>query len=77
MPVVDLGELGYAFVCNRNKPKRCKVAGCDRAADRECDYPVATRRSGTCDAAVCGAHATPVGDSRDHCPAHANQRSLF
>lgn len=80
---LDLGNGAHAIVCHRNKRwPRCSVPGCNRPAPKLCDFPVPTKKSGTCDAKLCEAHAkaqpshhrvapgsTP--DTIDYCPPHA------
>jgi hypothetical protein len=70
---------GFAIICNRGKRwPRCSVPGCDRLAPKLCDYPCPRKKSGTCDAKLCNAHAVVQGEDRDFCPPHAKhtQRSL-
>ena len=63
---------GGGFVCNRSARRpRCGVPGCDRPAEFECDFPIARKKSGTCDARLCGAHATKAGEGRDLCGPHS------
>jgi hypothetical protein len=63
---------GFAIVCNRGKRwPRCSVPGCDRPAPFLCDYPVARKKSGTCDAKLCHGHRAAQGEDRDFCPPHA------
>jgi hypothetical protein len=49
----------------RRETKRCK---CGAPATRECDYPIARRK--TCDAPMCDAHSHSVGRDLDYCDAH-------
>jgi len=57
-----------AIVCGVRRPK-CK--SCGRPAKLECDWKIPTRKSGTCDAAICERCATSVGPDKDLCPTHA------
>lgn len=54
-----------AIVCSPTR--RCK---CGRRATLECDWKVATRRSGTCDAPICAACARSPAPNKDLCPKH-------
>jgi hypothetical protein len=64
--------FGDVVICNRSQRwPTCSVPGCDRRAPRLCDFPIPRRRSGTCDAKLCEAHAAAQGEDRDFCPAHA------
>ena len=42
--------IGSGFVCTSEKRKRC---ACGRRADLLCDWKVAGKKSGTCDAPIC------------------------
>lgn len=60
------------IVCRRGRRVVCSRPGCNRAALYECDFSVATRKSGTCDARICERHAKVVGDDRHYCVPHAS-----
>jgi hypothetical protein len=63
---------GGGFFCNRGQRRpRCGVPGCGRRCEFECDFPIPRKKSGTCDAKLCGAHATRSGAEKDLCPPHA------
>ncbi len=67
--LIELPGMGIGITCSRGvRPKRCQFCGAD--CTKECDYPSA-KRSGTCDARMCDAHATAGGGSLDYCPEHA------
>lgn len=57
-----------AIVCSQTR--RCK---CGNRATLECDWKVPTRRSGTCDAAICATCATSPAPDKDLCPKHAEE----
>ena len=72
---VKLPDGTAAIVCGpRQRRRKCSVFGCTADATKLCDHPASTK-SGTCDRAICGRHATPVGKDLDHCPRH-RQESL-
>ena len=55
-----------AIVCSATR--RCK---CGTRATLACDWKVATRRSGTCDAPLCPRCTTSPARDKDLCPKHA------
>jgi hypothetical protein len=60
------GEItGAGFICTSGRRRRC---GCGAIASLECDGPNAKRKSGTCDAAICGRCARRTGPNTDLCP---------
>lgn len=59
-----------AIVCSSGPRKRCK---CGRPATLACDWKVPTRRSGTCDAAMCDRCGTNVAEGKDLCPKHVEE----
>lgn len=62
---------GRAILCfDRGRASKCSVEGCDQPADYACDFPDPSRRSGTCDANLCEAHAVSKGPDLDWCPHH-------
>lgn len=67
--VVKIGDV-RAIVCGRDRrrSKRCK---CGAIADRQCDWKVKGKRSGTCDAWVCQACSVEPAPGKDLCTAHA------
>lgn len=58
-----------AIVCSSRRGARCK--GCDRPADLLCDWKVAGKRNGTCDAPICARCSTKPAADKDLCPNHA------
>ena len=54
------------FICGPG-PKRC---GCGNRSVFLCDWKVPERKSGTCDADLCGACATSPEKDKHLCPAH-------
>jgi hypothetical protein len=65
---VSLPGGGAAIVCGPRRRQRC---ACGRPASLLCDWKVASRRSGTCDAALCAGCAASPAPGKDLCPAHA------
>jgi hypothetical protein len=65
-------KINGGIICGlrRTKPKYC---ACGRPADFECDWKVSARKSGTCDAPICSAHAKQVGPGKHLCPLHQRQ----
>jgi hypothetical protein len=59
---------GAAIVCTTGRAKRC---ACGRRAPLLCDWKVAERKSGTCDAPICAQCATSPAPGKDLCPGHA------
>lgn len=57
-----------AIVCHSGRPRRC---GCGRRAILTCDWKVADRKSGTCDAPLCDRCTTSPAPEKDLCPDHA------
>jgi hypothetical protein len=49
---------------------RTKHCACGREADLACDWKVAGKKSGTCDAPICAHHAKQVGPDKHLCPQH-------
>lgn len=70
---VRMADGVTAILCgSRATQAKCRVPGCTRPAERECDHPVTRKgKAGTCDLNLCALHATPAGPDLDHCPAHA------
>ena len=57
----------------RTTPRPCEFCGAKVPANVggfECDEPAPERKSGTCDAFMCAACRTRVGENRDLCPRH-------
>jgi hypothetical protein len=74
--VMRLGDGTTAIVCgSRRRSTPCSVPGCGRPSTKLCDYPTAPLEFGkeakTCDAKLCGTHATSAGPNTDYCPPHA------
>lgn len=63
---VSLPGGATAIVCGPTR--RCK---CGRRMTLECDWKVPTRKSGTCDAALCDRCTTSPAPEKDLCPKHA------
>ncbi|HEY1750291.1 MAG TPA: hypothetical protein VGG29_03455 [Caulobacteraceae bacterium] len=62
--------LGAAIVCTERRPRpRCRF--CGAPAPLLCDWKVPERRSGVCDAPICGGCATSPAEGKDLCPDHA------
>lgn len=61
MPVKPM----HGFICCPEPQATCWV--CGELAEYLCDHPAG---EGTCDAAMCPAHAATAGDDRHHCGAH-------
>lgn len=66
---VQLPGGGSAIVCSSRRRARCKE--CGRPADLLCDWKVPGKRSGTCDAPICGRCTTKPAADKDLCPTHA------
>lgn len=66
---VPLPDGTSAIVCTRTRIQRCV---CGRRADRLCDWKLPERKSGTCDAPICGRCATSPAPGKDLCPDHAH-----
>ncbi len=63
---VRLPRGGTAIICTATR--RCK---CGRRATLLCDWKVPTKKSGTCDAAICTRCTTSPARDKDLCPKHA------
>jgi hypothetical protein len=62
---------GGGFLCARAQRRPiCSIPSCGRPAEFECDFKIPRKKSGTCDARLCDAHRSSVGEDRDLCPAH-------
>ncbi len=66
---VRLPDGTCAIVCGRVQRQRCYA--CGLPADRQCDWRVKSRRSGTCDKHICAACSTSPAPDKDICPDHA------
>lgn len=67
MPVIDMGDGGYAIICGpRSRKKYCDW--CRGESHFLCDYEIDKGR--TCDAKMCHVHATRVSAGKDYCPNH-------
>ena len=58
------------IVCGVRGAKK-KFCSCGRVADFLCDWKVAEKRSGTCDAPICRTHAKEVAPEKNLCQVHA------
>lgn len=67
---VALPDGNRAIVCGRGRP-RSRCVSCGAPADRECDWKVPSRRSGTCDAPICARCTHEPAQDKDLCPNHA------
>lgn len=68
MPLVDMGNGTYAFVCTRGKrPMKCYV--CKRPCNILCDHPAGIGK--TCDRPCCATHSEKQGPNVDYCITHA------
>lgn len=61
-------HIGNAIVCGTSRRQRC---ACGYPATQLCDWKVAGKRSGTCDASICAQCAVSPATDKDLCPAHA------
>ncbi|MEJ7831287.1 MAG: hypothetical protein WKF79_00090 [Nocardioides sp.] len=59
---------GHAIICSRST-RRPKCRGCGRPATLECDWKKPRKKSGTCDAPICGACSISPAPDKDVCPA--------
>lgn len=67
---VALPGGGHAIVCSSGSRRRC-ACGSGRRPLLLCDWKDPTRKSGTCDAAICSSCATSPAAGKDLCPDHA------
>jgi hypothetical protein len=58
----------HVIICGARRKRR--FCSCGREADFECDWKVAIRKSGTCDAPICKLHAKEVGPGKHLCREH-------
>lgn len=65
---VTLPNGARAIVCSSRRRSRCK---CGRPAKLLCDWKMAGKRSGTCDAPICATCTTSPAPDKDFCPTHA------
>lgn len=68
------GTKGVGFICTRGGLHRC--AFCVGSAVFQCDFPITTKKSGTCDAYLCRHHAQAKGGTVHWCPTHGQPRSV-
>ncbi len=62
-----------AIVCGpRRRPKPCPC-GSGKPATLLCDWKVPSKKTGTCDRAICAACTTSPAPDKDLCPDHAAQ----
>lgn len=66
---IRLADGTGMFVCGTKARPKC--VKCGKRADRECDWKVAGRRSGTCDKPICARCTTSPAPEKDLCPEHA------
>jgi hypothetical protein len=71
---VTLPGGARAIVCSSRRRPRCK---CGRPAPLLCDWKVAGKKSGTCDANLCGKCTTSPKPDKDLCPDHAKAFELW
>jgi hypothetical protein len=65
---VPLPGGGFAIICGgRHRPRYC---ACGRESTFLCDWKVSEKKSGTCDAPICKAHALQVAPDKHLCPLH-------
>lgn len=64
---VILPNSDRAIVCGQTR--RCS---CGQRATLECDWKVATRKSGTCDRPICARCTTSPAPDKDLCPTHVD-----
>lgn len=78
MTCESVGTPGGTFVvCTRGKRwPMCSVPGCGARAPLLCDFPIAKKKSGTCDAKLCERHAVAKGPDRHFCPPARQGRHL-
>jgi hypothetical protein len=67
---VSISGGATAIVCSRSRPRRC---ACGRPGTRLCDWKVKTKKSGTCDAAICDRCAHSPAPDKDLCAKHADE----
>jgi hypothetical protein len=74
MPCYTLNSnaAGNGFICGELGP-HCKHCMC--VGDYLCDYPVGQDK--TCDASICGTHATEIAPELHYCPAHLEAWESF
>lgn len=58
-----------AIVCSSTPRASCE---CGRPGTQLCDWKVPSKRSGTCDAAICDRCTTSPAEDKDLCPTHAS-----
>jgi hypothetical protein len=63
------GGIIRGIICGLPKPKKC--CKCRGPADREYDWKVPGRKSGTCDRPVCSKCSVSPAPEKDLCPDHA------
>lgn len=66
--LVTIPDGGRAIVCSSGRAKSCD---CGARARYLCDWKTPDRRSGTCDAPICAAHAASPAPEKHLCPDHA------
>lgn len=71
---VQMPNGARAIVCSSTRRPRCE---CGQPAPLACDWKVADRRSGTCDAPICRECATSPAPEKDLCPEHAAEFQLW
>jgi hypothetical protein len=71
---VPMPTGGFAIVCSSHRRQRCC---CGNAAPLLCDWKVAGKRSGTCDAPICRSCSTSPTAGKDLCPKHAAEYEVW
>jgi len=68
MPCTPFSADGMTgFICTSGRAQRC---GCGNRGVFLCDWKVPGKKSGTCDAPLCGRCATSPAPEKHLCPAH-------
>jgi hypothetical protein len=65
-----------AIICGLRSTRRY-CSKCGRPAALLCDWKVASKRSGTCDRALCAQHAEEVAPGKHLCPEHQQAWELW
>jgi len=66
---IVLTNGAHGFLCSRGgRRSERKCAHCGASASLQCDYPIESRRSGTCDKHLCMRCAIRLPVDRDFCP---------
>jgi hypothetical protein len=65
---IKLSDGNRMIVCGLRAFR--KFCACGRQATLLCDWKIASRKSGTCDAPICAHHAKQVAPGKHLCPLH-------